>query len=103
MKVYSKRDYAFDVTIYTQPDCAFCERAKAWLRSRGVPFTERDPRKDPAAIEEVERLALGNAPAIVVDGQVFTEFDPAALEAALTSKRPRSSEEREAAEDDQGP
>lgn len=103
MKVYSKRDYVLEVTIYTQPDCAFCERAKAWLRSRGVPFTERDPRKDPAAIEEVDRLALGDTPAIVVNGQVFTEFDPAALEAALTATDPRSQEERAAAEDDQGP
>ena len=35
------------ITVYTTSWCPVCKRAKAWMRSNAIPFTERDVEADP--------------------------------------------------------
>ena len=45
------------VTVYTVPNCSSCEAVKRFLGSRGVPFTEKNVREDPAALAEMQARA----------------------------------------------
>ncbi len=58
---------------------------KALLSDWGIPFTERDITRDPAAVEEMLRLR-GVAPLTVVDGVPVSDLDAAALEALLAEE-----------------
>ena len=55
---------------------------KALLSDWGIPFTEKDITRDPAAVEEMLRFR-GVAPLTVVDGVAVSALDAAALEALL--------------------
>jgi hypothetical protein len=55
---------------------------KALLSDWGIPFTEKDITRDPAAVEEMLRFR-GVAPLTVVDGVAVSNLDTAALEALL--------------------
>ena len=55
---------------------------KALLSEWGVPFSEKDITRDPAAVEEMLRFR-GVAPLTVVDGVPVSNLDAAALEALL--------------------
>ena len=46
------------VTVYTVPNCSSCEAVKRFLGSRGVPFTEKNVREDPAALAELRKAVL---------------------------------------------
>ena len=58
---------------------------KALLSDWGIPFTERDITRDPAAVEEMLRFR-GVAPMVVVDGVPVSDLDTAALEALLSAE-----------------
>lgn len=53
------------------------------LSDWGIPFTEKDITRDPAAVEEMLRFR-GVAPLTVVDGIPVSDLDAAALEALLS-------------------
>ena len=55
---------------------------KALLSDWGIPFTEKDITRDPAAVEEMLRFR-GVAPLTVVDGVPVSALDATALEALL--------------------
>jgi glutaredoxin 3 len=44
------------VTLYVVPDCPLCERARGWLRSRGIRFEERDVAGDFGALRAMHKL-----------------------------------------------
>ena len=46
----------FEVTLYVVPDCPLCARARAWLRSRGIKYAERDVANDFGALRAMHRL-----------------------------------------------
>ncbi|GGI93469.1 glutaredoxin family protein [Deinococcus sp. UR1] len=75
------------VTVYTVPNCSSCEAVKRFLGSRGVPFTEKNVREDPAALAEMQaRANVRIAPVVVIGEQAFYgTFDDQRplLEAAL--------------------
>lgn len=45
------------LTLYSHPKCSTCEKAREWLRRKGVAFIERDIRETPPGIAEL-RAAL---------------------------------------------
>ena len=49
----------FPVTLYTSAKCAPCEQARNFLRTRGVPYTEKTVRYK-EELEQMERNGLGN-------------------------------------------
>lgn len=75
------------VRIYTQPTCAACRSAKAYLDQKGVAYQDIDVTRDPAALQEMRRVSgLRITPVLVIGDRVLTgEPDPAAIDAALAA------------------
>jgi glutaredoxin 3 len=72
------------VVIYTSDDCHWCGKAKQYLATRGVAYTEKNVETDEAAGRDAERLSgQRGTPVITVGGQVIVGFQRRALDAAL--------------------
>jgi len=58
----------FPVTLYTAPGCSSCDQARAYLRQRGIPFSEKTivNQND---IRAMEQLGLGSEVPLVRIGQ----------------------------------
>jgi mycoredoxin len=58
------------ITMYVRPWCGSVMRAKQWFDRRGIPYTEIDITRDPAAARYVEQLNGGHlsTPTILLDG-----------------------------------
>jgi len=64
------------VTLYVRPWCGSVMRVKLWLDQRGIPYSEIDITRDPAAARHCAELNGGyqSTPTILVDGiHVATE------------------------------
>ena len=58
------------VTVYTTRWCAYCVRAKALLKSRGIEFDEVSLDGDPAFRRKLnERTGGWTVPQILIDGE----------------------------------
>ncbi len=60
-------------TVYSTTWCPDCHRAKAFLKSRGVEYTEVDIEKTPEAADIVARHNAGKhvVPTFEVDGSFY--------------------------------
>ena len=66
----------YPVTLYTGRDCNPCGAGRAYLTSRGVPFTERTVTS-PQDVEALQRLAGGKSiPMLTVGGQQLPPRQP---------------------------
>lgn len=72
-----------EITLYTQPSCAACEEARAWLAARGVAVRVRDIRADDAALFDFMDTGSRSTPALVAGGRVLEGFTPEAWAEAL--------------------
>jgi len=76
------------VVVYTTPTCGFCHQVKAYLKQRGVPFTEYDVSRDPQAAAEMVRLSgQRGVPVVLIDGQVVVGFNRPLID-QLLARRP---------------
>lgn len=72
------------VLVFTTPTCPWCNRAKTYLRSRGVQFREVDVSRDPAAARDlVRRTGQMGVPVIEIDGRPIVGFDQARIDQLL--------------------
>lgn len=72
------------VVLYTTPTCGYCHQLKAYLRQRGVPFTEHDVSRDPRAAAEMVRLSgQQGVPVTSIDGQAVVGFNRPAIDQLL--------------------
>ena len=77
------------VKIYGTSTCPFCQRAKLFLKERGVAFEEFDVASDPARAAEMTRVSgQRGVPVIVVGSEVVVGFDQARLEALFPRPAP---------------
>ena len=61
------------VTLYATPDCGdACASGRALLESRGVPYTERDPLKNPKDGEALRKLVGDSVVPVLVVGTTPT-------------------------------
>jgi len=78
------------VVVFTTPTCGYCHQLKAYLRGKGVPFTERDLSRDPQAAAEMVRLTgQQGVPVTLVDGHTVVGFNPRAIDQLLASRTAR--------------
>jgi len=64
------------VTVYSTPTCPWCDRAKEYLKSRSVPYTEKDVSRDYAAAQEMVQISgQQGVPVIATDSEVIVGFD----------------------------
>lgn len=72
------------VLVFTTPTCSWCNRAKAFLRERRVPFKEIDVSRDAAAARDlVRRTGQTGVPVIEIDGKPIVGFDRPKIERLL--------------------
>jgi len=72
------------VVVFSSPMCAWCTRAKTYLRSRGVSFQDVDVSRDPAAARDlVRRTGRMGVPVVEIDGCSIVGFDRARIDSAL--------------------
>lgn len=72
------------VFVFTTPTCPWCNRAKTYLRSRGVVFKEVDVSRDPRAANDlVRRTGQIGVPVIEIDGRPIVGFDQRRVEQLL--------------------
>jgi glutaredoxin len=71
------------VTLYSQPDCDACDRARRLLNARGVPFKEVSVLTE-KQIEEMRQAGGGTSvPVLLVGGAVQQGVDESAFHAML--------------------
>ena len=78
-----------EVIVYGTSWCAFCKKARAFLKARGVPFIDKDVEKDKAAVEELTQKAMAarvrpdGVPVLDVKGTLILGYDEQAIVRAL--------------------
>ena len=74
------------VTLYANACGAPCDGARALLGARGIPYTDRNPESDPAALDAL-MVATGaqTVPALVVGSRVLKGFLDVEWHDALTN------------------
>ena len=74
------------VQIYSRPLCDDCNKAKAFLKSKGVKFEDVTiSRGGPAHDEMVERYGTDVCPLIIIDDQVMVGFNPPKINKILSN------------------
>ena len=63
--------------------CGYCARARAYLKSRGIPFEELDVEKSAQGRQEYRALKGRGVPIILVGNQRMNGYDQARLEGML--------------------
>ena len=73
-----------DVVLYTTSWCPYCRKARDYLRSRGIDFTEYDIEKDrEAAVRKRQLDSRGGVPFAIINGRSISGFSAPAYERAL--------------------
>ena len=69
------------ITMYSTDWCGVCKRARDYMRSRTIAFTELDIDHDAAARDRAHVLnARGSVPTITIDSELLIGFSPESLE-----------------------
>ncbi len=72
------------ITIYSTPSCHYCSEAKAFLDSKGIPYTVKDVSTDEKAAEElVQKSGQSGVPVIEIDSRVIVGYSEANLKRLL--------------------
>jgi glutaredoxin len=67
------------VTLYTTVWCGYCSKTRAYLKARGIPFTDRDIEKSAEAQSDYRRLGGRGVPVILVGSQRMDGFSEGRL------------------------
>ena len=79
-----KRKKQKRVIIFTTPTCPHCNRAKRYLRERGVRFRDVDVSRDQAAARDmVRRSGQQGVPVLDIGGKIVVGFDRAKIDQLL--------------------
>jgi peroxiredoxin/glutaredoxin len=73
------------VVMYCTAWCPDCKKARLWLATRNIPYTEVDITANPAAAKQVETWNNGSrtTPTFDIDGKIIPDFDEVRIEEAL--------------------
>ncbi|HEX7045200.1 MAG TPA: glutaredoxin family protein, partial [Burkholderiales bacterium] len=74
----------YPVVLYSAPKCSSCDSARAYLKSRGIPFTEKNVEGNRELQDELIKQAGGLAvPTIMVGSKVMQGYLESLLEGEL--------------------
>lgn len=75
------------VKIYSTPTCPWCTRAKQYLASKNIPYTDYDVSKDRnAAMEMIRKSGQQGVPVLDIDGNIVVGFDKERIDTLLGIK-----------------
>lgn len=78
------------ITIYTSTTCPYCDMAKDYFRTKGIPYEEMST-SDPENRKKLVSMGIRGVPAIFIGEKYFVGFDPVEIEKLMAE-----SEEAEA-------
>lgn len=95
----------FPVVLYSAPKCSSCDSARAYLKSRGVPFTEKNVEGDRKLQDELIKQSGGLAvPTIMVGAKVMKGYLESLLEGELDEAGyPKAASEEQPKEPSEAP
>lgn len=71
------------IVMYSTETCGYCKKAIQYFRDKGVPYVERDIRKNSAASQDYKALNGSGTPLIYVGYRRINGFDEKKVSAAL--------------------
>ena len=71
------------VKLYTTTWCGYCTKARAHLKSKGIPYEDLDVEKSAQGKQEFAALKGRSVPVILIGSQRMDGFDPARMDAML--------------------
>ncbi|MGL5633940.1 MAG: glutaredoxin family protein [Sarcina sp.] len=72
------------VKVYSTPICPWCDKAKDYLKRKGVEYTEFNVQEDMEAREEmVSKTKQMGVPVLDINGTMIVGFDRKAIDSAL--------------------
>ena len=75
------------VKIYSTPTCPWCAKAKDFLKSHKIPFTNVDVSTDKASAQEmVKKSGQMGVPVTDIDGKIIVGFNESEFKSALNIK-----------------
>lgn len=69
------------VTMFSTTWCGYCKKARAYFRSKGIPFTDIDVEKSDDGRRRYKELGGGGVPIILVGNRMMQGFSEEAFEA----------------------
>jgi glutaredoxin-like YruB-family protein len=72
-----------EVVVYSGIHCAPCDAVKAYLKEKGVHYTEKNINTDKAARQELRDMGMTSIPVTVIGEERIQGFEKDQLEAAL--------------------
>ena len=72
-----------EVVMYATQTCGYCVKARAYLKSHGVAWQERDIETSAEARKDWQALGGVGTPLILINGKPFVGFTQASLDAEL--------------------
>jgi len=61
------------ITVYTKPDCPFCDRAKSWLEMNDLAYDTINVMEDSEALDFIKGKGHKTVPQIYLNGELFVE------------------------------
>ena len=74
-----------EVVVFTMTGCQHCAGVKAYLKEKGIAFTERNVLEDDKAMADFRTLGFRGTPVTVVGEEAIVGFDREKLEGVLSS------------------
>lgn len=72
------------IILYTQPECPPCDFTKKYLKEKGIPYIEKNVRKDKQSLHELTTVYQSyTTPTIIIGEKVIRGFDLTAIEQEL--------------------
>ena len=83
------------ISLYSKPNCPYCDQAKAWLEKNEISYTVLDISQDPEAREFLVNSGHKSVPQIYLGSQLLVEGgftglskrDPQQLKAEIDANR----------------
>lgn len=73
-----------NVVIYSTNACPWCVKAKEYLESNNIPFTEHNVQNDmEKAMEMIEKSGQRGVPVVDIDGNIIIGFDKPKIDELL--------------------
>ena len=74
------------VKVYSTNTCPWCDKAKSYLKSKGIEFEELNVQEDMVAREEmIKKSKQMGVPVLGVNGTIIIGFDKPAIDTALNA------------------
>lgn len=61
------------ITLYTKPNCPYCEQAKAWLNKNNLPYKTINIAEDDISREMLKEAGHKTVPQVYLNGELFVE------------------------------